>query len=310
MRSLPGHTFTLILFFVLFWNSGFIGAEYGLPYAGPYTLLFWRYTALSLILSVFLLIRRKSVWPGSTAAGLAAFVGILAHGVWLGCVILSLDRGVPAGIVALVVALQPMTTGALSGWVTGERTSMLQWAGLVIGFLGVFLVVGSRLNLGGASSPGLFGYLIPFGSVAAITVASLLQRRIELKSRHYLLPLAQTLFYQSLGTTILVALPAFYVEQLATEWTVPFITTMAWLIIVVSLGAYALMWKLLSRMDATRVAGLFYLGPPVTMVMGWLAFGDTLQLMDVVGLIIVAFGVSIVQTPPELMRRVLRLSEP
>lgn len=308
MRSLLGHTFTLILSFVLFWNSGFIGAEYGLPYTGPYSLLFWRYTALSLILLVVLLLRRKSIWPGAKPAGFAAIVGLLAHGVWLGCVIISLERGVPAGIVALVVALQPMTTGALSGWATGERTSIMQWVGLLIGFSGVLLVVGTRMKLGGVDTPGAFGYLIPFGSVAAITVASLLQRRMELKSRHYLLPLDQALFYQSLGTILLVALPAFFVEQLATEWTMPFITAMLWLIIVVSLGAYALMWKLLSRMDATRVAGLFYLGPPVTMVMGWLAFGDTLQPMDIVGLMIVAFGVLLVQTPAGMMRRLLRLS--
>ena len=68
-----------------------------------------------------------------------------------------------------------------------------------------------------------------------------------------------------------------------------------WLIVAVSLAAYTLMWLLLARIDATRVASLFYLGPPVTMVMAWAAFGDRLQLMDVVGLIVVAVGVLLTQ---------------
>jgi threonine/homoserine efflux transporter RhtA len=54
--------------------------------------------------------------------------------------------------------------------------------------------------------------------------------------------------------------------------------------------AYALMWLLITRMDATRVASLFYFGPPVTMLMGWAAFGDRLLITDWVGL-----GVTAVQ---------------
>ncbi len=277
--------------FVFFWNSGFIGAEYGLPYARPFSFLFWRYAGVTLVITVYLLVRNRLrlVKPGVALAN--SMVGIMAHGVWLACVLLALDNGVPAGIVALVVALQPLATGALSGLVTGEPTPFYRWVGLVIGFSGVVITVAARIDFNSTAS--IFGYLIPFGSALSMTAATLVQRRLVIWDRTYRLPVDLALFYQGLGTVLVLAVPAVLYEGLSTSWETPFIWTLGWLIVAVSLGAYALMWMLISRMDATRVASLFYLGPPVTMLMAWIAFGDTLKVFDVIGLIIVFFGIII-----------------
>lgn len=286
-------TLILATSFVLLWNSGFIGAEYGLPYTGPFTLLFWRYLALTLVIVFYLLARKRFRWVGWKVAAPNMLIGVLAHGVWLICVLLALDYGVPAGIVALVVALQPLATAAFSGMVAGEQTNFYQWMGVGIGFLGVVLTVTFRMDFGSYTS--VFGYLIPLGSVIAITAASLIQRRMEVKKGTNKLPIDLALFYQSLATTLALALPAIFIEKLSTQWELEFIYSMVWLIIGVSLGAYALMWLLIERIDATRVASLFYLGPPVTMFMAWVAFGDTIQMMDIVGLTIVLVGVILSQ---------------
>jgi len=275
------------------WNSGFIGAEYGLPYTGPFTLLFWRYLALTLIIVFYLLARNRLRWVGWKVAAPNMLIGVLAHGVWLACVLLALDYQVPAGIVALVVALQPLATAAFSGLVTGERTNLYQWIGLVLGFLGVVFTVSFRMDF--ESYTSIFGYLIPLGSVIAITAASLIQRRIEVKKETKKLPLDLELFYQSLATTLALTLPAIFIEKLSTQWEPEFIYSMVWLILGVSLGAYALMWLLIERIDATRVASLFYLGPPVTMFMAWVAFGDKVRLTDILGLTIVFIGILLSQ---------------
>ncbi len=220
-------------------------------------------------------------------------IGVLAHGLWLTCVLLALDYQVPAGIVALIVALQPLVTGALSGLVAGEQTNLYQWLGLILGFLGVVLTVTFRIDFGSYTS--VFGYLIPLGSVIGITAASLIQRRMEVKKGTNKLPVDLALFYQSLATTLALALPAIFIEKLSTQWEPEFIYTMIWLILAVSLGAYALMWLLIERIDATRVASLFYLGPPVTMFMAWVAFGDKVQIMDIAGLTLVFVGVLLSQ---------------
>ena len=285
--------FVLSVGFVVLWNSGFIGAEYGLPYTGPFTFVFWRYLALSFLLAGYLLIRKRPLWISWKVAAPNMMIGVLAHGVWLTCVLFALDNEVPAGIVALVVALQPLATGALSGYVTGERTNIYQWAGLVLGFTGVFLTLVFRIDF--SSYQSVFGYLIPLVSVVGITVASLIQRRMEIHRETEKLPLDYTLFYQSVATTAALALPAIFFEQLTTEWEPVFIYTLTWLILAVSFGAYALMWLLVERMETTQVASLFYLGPPVTMLMAWMAFGDTLLLTDLTGLFIVFIGVLLTQ---------------
>ncbi len=275
--------------FVLLWNSGFIGAEYGLPYTGPFTLIFWRYLALTILIFLYLLIKKRFRWISRSAMGYNMIVGFLAHGAWLSCVLLSLEQDVPAGIIALVVALQPLATGAFSGVAVGEPTPIHRWLGLVTGFGGVALTVLSRIDFNAPES--VFGYLIPLGSVLAITVATLVQRKIDVRNTNYRLPLDLTLFYQSLATMAALAIPAILAEKLETQWEPEFVLAMIWLTVGVSFGAYALMWRLVERMDATRVASLFYLGPPVTMLMAWIAFGDTLKMMDIIGLTVVFAGI-------------------
>lgn len=165
---------------------------------------------LAFLLFLYLLLCRRLVWPGSKAVIIALFVGVLAHGVWLGCVFYSLEYGVPAGIVALVVALQPMATGTLSGLVTGERTPLIGWIGLLIGFGGVMVAVLARTDFSDMDS--VFAFFIPFGSVIAITVASLFQRRLELQKNAHRLTWDLGLFYQSLGVSLAVTIPAIFLK--------------------------------------------------------------------------------------------------
>lgn len=281
------------LAFVLLWNSGFIGAEFVLPFSEPFSLMFWRYWPLALLLAGMLALQGRLRWPGRVQAAFESAIGVLAHGAWLGCVIFSLHWGVPAGIVALIVALQPMATGALSGVLTGEPVCLRRWVGMVVAFAGVGIVVLARMDSSDTGS--VIAYLLPFGSVVAIALATLLERRVALRGGSDRIPVTLGMFYQALATGLVVTVPAILIEGLRVDPNPAFVGAMAWLIVGVSLFAYVLMWKLIEQMDATRVASLFYLGPPVTMLMSWLAFGDTLMMSDILGLVVVAVGVALVQ---------------
>lgn len=278
--------------FVFLWNTGFIGAEFGLPYSGPLTMLFWRYLALTAVLWPLAIVRRHLRRIPLRQTARVALVGVLSHGVWLACVLVAINQGVPAGIVALVTALQPLLTGALAGLATGETTSRRQWMGLVLGFTGVAIAVGSRL--GGSTPARAVFYVLPLLSAAAITAANLIQRRAELTRSDVPMPLGLQLAIQATATTAALALPAILVESLRTDWAPVYGAALAWLVIPVSLGAYALMWRLLEKTSATRVASLFFLGPPVTMLMAWAAFGDALRLTDFAGLAVGGCGVLLV----------------
>ncbi len=281
--------FLSIFGFVILWNSGFIGAEFGLRYTQTFTLMFYRYLALTSLIFIYLNARNQFQWVSWRYAWQQMIIGVLAHGVWLSCVLMAIDYGVPAGIVALVVALQPLATGALSGKVTGESTPWNKWLGLGIGFVGVAIPVVSRANF--QDTTDAIAWLIPLAAVMAITAASLFQRKISLTKEFERIPKSISLFYQSLATTLAVIVPAVFVEHLAAEWNMVFLSTLIWLILGVSLGAYALMWILIDRFDATKVASLFYLGPPVTMLMAWAAFGDQMQIIDLAGLSLILVGI-------------------
>ncbi len=290
------HLLIMIIGFVFLWNSGYIAAEIGLSYSRPFNQLFWRYLSLTLIILVYLLVMRRFRYPGWPASAQNMLVGVLAHGGWLSCVLLAQNYGVPSGVVALVVALQPMATAAFSGLAVGEPTPPFRWIGLLVGFSGVILTVVFRMDFGSPAS--IFAFLIPLGSVISITVASLIQRRMEIKQTSARLPSDLSLFYQCLATTLAVALPALLFEDSTIQWENTFIISLLWLVIAVSMGAYALMWKLIEKIDATRVASLFYLGPPVTMLMAWIAFGDRVMFTDIAGLAVVLAGVLITQIKP------------
>jgi drug/metabolite transporter (DMT)-like permease len=154
------------------------------------------------------------------------------------------------------------------------------------------LAVGTRAAL----VPDVWGpaYLVPFGSVAGITAASLLQRRLALASGGPRLPVLEDQLHQCAATTVALLPGALLLEGMATRWTPPFLGTMVWLIFAVSLGAYGLMWLLIERRDATRVASLFYLSPPVTMLMAFAAFGDVPSGPDLIGMALASAGVWIV----------------
>lgn len=216
----------------------------------------------------------------------------MAHGVWLSCSLFGIVEGVPAGIVALIVSLQPITTGALEGIVTGQHTTTQQWFGLAIGFLGVALPIIFRIEIGTESA---IKYLIPLGSVIAITIASLYQRQRQYGKSVQTVNLDLSLFYQALGTAVALFLPALLVENLRTDWAAEFILILSWLTIAVSLLAYCFMWMLIERISATRVASLFYLGPPVTLLMAWSMFGDQIETWDIIGLVIIVAGLAITQ---------------
>ncbi|MGF1536931.1 MAG: DMT family transporter [Elainellaceae cyanobacterium] len=281
----------LELLFVLLWSSGFIGAKYGLPYTGTFTLLFIRYVFVTLLLGLWLRYRRQLRFKSWAAVGRSAIVGLLAHAIWLSAVLGAIDLGVSLWIVALITALQPMATSVLSGPLLGEPVSPMQWVGMAVGLIGVVVVIAAKI--GAQTDVSWLGYGLPFVSTISLTLATLYQRHINRRQDGLTLPVIPSLFVQAAASAIaLYPLAAW--EGLQVQWTAPFIFALLWLALVLSLGAYGLMLKLLEYRTATRVSSLMYLSPPVTLVLGFLVFGDRLFWQDGIGLVVTALGVGLV----------------
>ncbi|MBB4285039.1 EamA family transporter [Roseospira goensis] len=276
--------------FVILWSSGFVGAKYGLDHAGTFTILFWRYVVVVVVLAALVTLAGQWRWFRLAKRDLArhAVVGALAHAGWLAPVLGSIELGLSAGLAAFITALQPLLTGSLSARMTGEQVSRREWVGLVLGLVAVAIVIGDGISLGGSVA----AHLLPFLAVLAITVASLLDRGATVDGEERP-PILFVTFLHGLASVVVLGPLAVGLEGLAADWNGQFIFAVVWLALVVSLAAYAVMFMLLRRMPASRVASLTYLSPPVTMVMAWFAFGETLTPEGLFGLAVAALAVGL-----------------
>lgn len=271
--------------FVVLWSSGFMGTKAGVLDAEPMTFLSLRMGLLVLLLGA-LVLATSPAWPSGTSVLHNAVAGLCVHGLYLGGVSVAIFQGLPAGLAALIVALQPILTSTLANRWLGERVALHQWAGLVLGLGGVWLVVHERMGGGEAS---LVAWIAIFIALIGITVGTLYQKRYAGGVDWRVGLLVQ---YAASGALFIGGALVF--ESWTVNWTPRFIVALVWLVFGLSLGAIWLFYFMIRRSAAMRVTSLFYLTPPVTALMAWLLFDERLAPMALVGMAICVAGVFLV----------------
>jgi drug/metabolite transporter (DMT)-like permease len=279
--------------FVLLWSTGFIGAKLGLPHAEPMTFLALRFAIAAALLSVWVLLSGAAL-PDRRQLRDQAVIGALVQFVYLGGVFAAIDRGVEAGLSALIVGLQPVATALIARQVLGERLAAVQWAGMALGLGGVAMVVMRKLGAG-AGDP--LGILLCVAALLGIAVGSILQ-----KSRAGGTPMRAGNAVQFAVAALLCGAVALVAETGRVEWTRDFVLALGWLVVVLSLGAVTLLYVLIRRGVASNVASLFFLVPPCTALIAWPLFGERLGAVEAAGIAATALGVLMVNRP-ELLRR-------
>ena len=274
--------------FVFLWSTGFIGAKYGLPYAEPLSFLLLRY-ALVIVLMAAAAVISGAQWPkGLSAYTHLAVAGILMQAIYLGGVFLAIKQGLPAGMVSLLVGLQPLLTAVLAIAVLGEAVSRRQWVGLVLGITGTVLVLSGRIE-GGFALTGVWPALC---ALLGITLGSLYQKRF---CPHFDWRTGSAVQFLAAA---LVTLPiAACFEGFQVQFTGSFVFALGWLVLVLSLGAISLLNYLIRHGSAVNVASLFYLVPPVTALIAWGWLGESLSLVSLAGLVLAVTGVALARKP-------------
>jgi drug/metabolite transporter (DMT)-like permease len=271
------------LLFVLLWSTGFIGAKLGLPDCEPLTLLSLRYGAVLLLMGA-VAVATRAPWPVSRAQWLHIGVsGLLIHAVYLGGVFTAIRLGLPAGVTALVVGLQPVLTALGAGLFLHERVRAAQWGGLALGLAGVVLVVANKV----AGGPAAAALLVPAViALVGITAGTLYQKRFCAR-----FDLRTGSVIQFLPCLVVTGLAAWRTETMVVHWTPAFLFALAWLVLVLSLGAVSLLNVLIRSGSAVNVASLFYLTPPTTALIAWAMFGETLTGLALAGMALAVLGV-------------------
>nr|WP_315412511.1 DMT family transporter [uncultured Pseudomonas sp.] len=275
--------------FVLSWSSGYIGAKLGTQGSGAFNLLFWRFLLVSVCLGLFLNVRLLRVsWAQVRHY---AVIGFLSQFLYLSCLYVAIQNGLPPGIAAIIAALQPLMTAALSTGSATERSGGWQWIGLMISFAGVSIVIAGQHG-SDAGNVGWVMYVLPLAAALGLTLATLYERRtVQKKDVGLVLPL----FIQSLLTLIGFTGAVLYTDTLSIPHDPDVLISIVWLTVFSTFVAYLSLWMLLRVMTATHVAALVYLEPPVTLVWAALMFGDVIHAPTYAGIAVVAAGLLLVR---------------
>jgi len=275
--------------FVFLWATGFPAARFGTTDAEPFTFLGIRFALALILLGAFILLylRPKSIdWK---QFGHSMLVGVLMHGLYLGGVFFAVSKGMPAGISALIVALQPFFTALIAWVILGERLTLFRAFCFMTALFGVFIVLFPSLDIYKAI-PGITPVTFAAGMIAVvgISVGSVYQKRCVTNLNLWVGSSAQ--FF---GAGLLMLSLSLMTEDQQVVWTLNTVLSLAWLVVVLSIGAVALLMYLIKKGDSSSVASLFFLVPVVAFAMTWALFGEEMTIVQIIGGLVVVVSVAI-----------------
>ena len=159
------------LTFVLLWSSAFITTKPIIDNSDPFAALAFRFSFVAIGFFLFSIYSKHKIIVNKKNFIESFLSGVLFHGFYLGGVFFSISKGMPTGIAALIVTLQPILTNALSGPILNEKVTIKQWIGVFLGFIGAALVLGFDV---GSNIPTL-GLVATIIALIAITSSTKIQ---------------------------------------------------------------------------------------------------------------------------------------
>ena len=270
--------------FILLWSSAFITTKPIVDNSDPFSALAFRFFLVAIGFYFFSLYSKNSIIIKRDNLIESVLSGVLFHGFYLGGVFFSISIGMPAGIAALIVTLQPILTNVLSGPFLNEKITIKQWIGALLGFVGAILVLGFDL---GSKIPVL-GLVATVIALISITTSTIWQKKLSNK-----LPLSVSNFYQAAGGCLFHVLVVIFFAKPFINFSTTFILAMSHQIFLVSFGAFTILMFLIKKNSASKTVSIFFLIPAVSAFMGWFFLDEILTKIDLVGFLIASTGVYI-----------------
>ena len=268
--------------FIVLWSSAFVTTKPIIDNSDPFAALAFRFFFVALGFLIFAICTKQKILINNRNLLQSIFSGVLFHGVYLGGVFYSVSIGMPTGIAALIVTLQPILTNALAGRFLGEEVSFKQWIGVMLGFFGAALVLGFDI---GTSLP-VIGIIASFIALLAITTSTLWQKKIGTN-----LPLSVSNMYQATGGCLFHIIIIIIFTEPYINFTSTFLVAMSHQIFLVSFGAFTILMFLIKNNSASKTVSIFFLIPPTTAIMAWLFLNEVLTNLDLIGFAIATLGV-------------------
>ena len=270
--------------FILLWSSAFITTKPIIDNSDPFAALAFRFFFVAVGFYLFSLYLKLSIFINKRNLFESLLSGVLFHGFYLGGVFYSISIGMPAGIAALIVTLQPVLTNALSGPILNENVTIKQWVGVLLGFAGAALVLGWDVGL---NIPAL-GLVATIIALISITTSTIWQKKLSNN-----LPLPISNFYQALGGCLFHTVIIIFFGEPYIDFTKTFFIAMSHQIFLVSFGAFTILMYLIKKNSASKTVSIFFLIPATSAFMAWFFLNESLTNLDLIGFLITTIGVYI-----------------
>jgi len=270
--------------FILLWSSAFITTKPIIDNSEPFAALAFRFALVALGFFLFSIYTKQKIIVDRKNFIESFLSGVLFHGFYLGGVFYSISKGMPTGIAALIVTLQPILTNILSGPILNEKVSIKQWIGVFLGFVGALFVLGFDV---GSEIPTL-GLIATIIALLAITFSTLWQKKLSNN-----LPLSVSNMNQAIGGCVFHLIIIFLFAEPYINFTQTFIIAMSHQIFMVSFGAFTILMFLIKKNSASKTVSIFFLIPTTSAIMAWLFLNENLTTLDVFGFLITSIGVYI-----------------
>ena len=270
--------------FILLWSSAFITTKPIIDNSDPFAALALRFALVTLGFFLFSIYSKQKIYISKKDFFESFFSGVLFHGFYLGGVFYSISKGMPTGIAALIVTLQPVLTNALSGPILNEKVSTKQWVGVFLGFTGATIVLG--LDVG--SEIPIEGLVATIIALLAITFSTIWQKKLSNN-----LPLSVSNMNQALGGCLFhIIIIIFFIDPYV-DFSKTFIIAMGHQIFLVSFGAFTILMYLIKNNSASKTVSIFFLIPATSAFMAWFFLNENLTILDLIGFLITSIGVYI-----------------
>jgi len=270
--------------FIILWSSAFITTKPLTDNSDPFSALAFRFFLVSLGFAIYSIYTNQKLLVNKKNILESLLSGVLFHGLYLGGVFYSVSKGMPTGIAALIVTLQPILTNALSGPILNEKVTFKQWLGVILGFIGSAMVLGFDI---GVEIPVL-GLAATIIALLAITTSTLWQKKISNN-----LSLGVSNFYQAVGGFLFHIVIIVLFADPYINFNKTFLIAMAHQVFLVSFGAFTILMFLIKKNSASKTVSIFFLIPPTSALMAWFFLGEKLSNLDIIGFLIATAGVYI-----------------
>ena len=268
--------------FIFLWSSAFITTKPIVENSDPFSALAFRFFFVAVGFYFFSLYSKQTIFIKQKNLIESLLSGFLFHGLYLGGVFYSISIGMPTGIAALIVTLQPILTNALSGPILGEKIKTKQWIGVFLGFTGAVTVLGLDVGL----NIPTFGVIATIISLLAITASTIWQKKISQN-----LSLSVSNFYQAVGGFLFHIIIILFFSKMYIDFTKSFLLAMSHQIFLVSFGAFTILMFLIKKNSASKTVSIFFLIPPTSALMAWIFLNEKLTTFDLIGFLITTIGV-------------------